>query len=108
MASHSVVPDEVAPIHAPRVWQIQKRCVDLIVTTGGTGPAPRDVTLEATRTVIERELLPAIVALIKGEAPADGINDPCWGLSHQEHRNPDGVVEARRREARCSALLSSK
>ena len=33
----------------------EEKC-DLIVTTGGTGPAPRDVTPEATRDVIEREL----------------------------------------------------
>jgi molybdenum cofactor synthesis domain-containing protein len=33
----------------------EMRC-DLVVTTGGTGVAPRDVTPEATRQVIEREL----------------------------------------------------
>ena len=33
----------------------QQRC-DLILTTGGTGPAARDVTPEATREVIEKEL----------------------------------------------------
>ena len=33
----------------------EERCA-LVLTTGGTGPAPRDVTPEATRSVLEREL----------------------------------------------------
>lgn len=33
----------------------EERC-DLVLTTGGTGPALRDVTPEATRAVLEREL----------------------------------------------------
>jgi len=36
----------------------------LIVTTGGTGPAPRDVTPEATRDVIEREM-PGLAELLR-------------------------------------------
>jgi molybdopterin adenylyltransferase len=39
----------------------------LILTTGGTGPAPRDVTPEATRAVIEREL-PGFGELMRRES----------------------------------------
>ncbi len=51
-----LIPDERAGIAATlRELCDEERC-DLIVTTGGTGPAPRDVTPEATRDVIDREL----------------------------------------------------
>ena len=51
-----IVPDEVEQIAdmLRRLADVE-RC-DLIVTTGGTGISPRDVTPEATRAVIEKEL----------------------------------------------------
>jgi molybdopterin adenylyltransferase len=49
-----VVPDEAVQIYSALLeWSAR---VDLIVTTGGTGCAPRDVTPEATIRVIERPL----------------------------------------------------
>lgn len=51
-----IVPDEQPLIEAAlRELADDVRC-PLIVTTGGTGPAPRDVTPEATMAVIEREM----------------------------------------------------
>ncbi len=51
-----VMPDERPEIETLlRRLADDDRC-DLILTTGGTGPAPRDVTPEATRAVLEREL----------------------------------------------------
>jgi len=51
----AIVPDERAEIAAIlRRWADEER-LDLVLTTGGTGFAPRDVTPEATRDVIQRE-----------------------------------------------------
>lgn len=51
----AIVPDEQEEIAATlRNWSDERR-LNLILTTGGTGMAPRDVTPEATRSVIERE-----------------------------------------------------
>ena len=49
------VPDERAQIAAKLVEWSDQGGIDLILTTGGTGFAPRDVTPEATRDVVERE-----------------------------------------------------
>ena len=49
------VPDEKDKItSALRGWVQQQ--IPLILTTGGTGPTPRDITPEATRAVLEKEL----------------------------------------------------
>lgn len=54
--AYRVVPDEHPAIAAAlREWA-DSGAFDLILTTGGTGLAPRDVTPEATRAVIEREV----------------------------------------------------
>jgi len=55
VALTSVVPDDFRFIKAGlRKWCDEAQ-LDLILTTGGTGFGPRDVTPEATRAVIERE-----------------------------------------------------
>lgn len=52
---HDVVTDETVEIAARLAeWCDASEC-DLILTTGGTGLSPRDVTPEATRAVIERD-----------------------------------------------------
>jgi len=51
-----VVADELGAIEERlRHWADEERC-DLVLTTGGTGLAPSDVTPEATRAVIDREV----------------------------------------------------
>ncbi len=51
-----LIPDDRATITSTLRSLCDDEHCDLIVTTGGTGPAPRDVTPEATRDVLEREL----------------------------------------------------
>lgn len=61
-----IVPDDEKIIAATLVdWC--NAGVHLILTTGGTGFAPRDVTPEATRAVIERET-PGIVEALRAES----------------------------------------
>ncbi len=51
-----LVPDERATIAATLRTLVDQTGCDLVLTTGGTGPAPRDVTPDATLDVAEREM----------------------------------------------------
>jgi molybdenum cofactor synthesis domain-containing protein len=51
-----IIPDEKEMIRLALVEWCDAGRADLIVTTGGTGVSPRDVTPDATREVIEREV----------------------------------------------------
>jgi len=51
----AVVPDDLMAIKDTLIRWCDRDGMDLILTTGGTGFAPRDVTPEATRAVITRE-----------------------------------------------------
>jgi molybdopterin adenylyltransferase len=51
-----LIPDERARIEATLKELVDERRCDLVVTTGGTGPAARDVTPEATLAVADREM----------------------------------------------------
>ncbi|MEW6439536.1 MAG: MogA/MoaB family molybdenum cofactor biosynthesis protein [bacterium] len=63
---YAIVPDEIPAIRETlRKWADQDR-LDLIVTTGGTGFSPRDVTPEATAEVIERPT-PGLSEAIRAE-----------------------------------------
>jgi molybdopterin adenylyltransferase len=57
-----VVPDELPQIVA--ALREAAACSRLVVTTGGTGLGPRDVTPEATRAVLEREA-PGLAELLR-------------------------------------------
>ncbi len=54
VVSYDILPDEKALIRKKLLSLCNK--ADLILTTGGTGVSPRDVTPEATREVIQREI----------------------------------------------------
>ena len=54
IAAETIVPDEIEDIKKSLLDFVEMG-LDLILTTGGTGFAPRDVTPEATRAVIDRQ-----------------------------------------------------
>ena len=51
-----IIPDEIEVIKSTLIALSDKKKCDLILTTGGTGPAKRDVTPEATLSVGDKEM----------------------------------------------------
>ena len=70
VAERSIVTDEREEITAKLRAILSSYDIDLIMTTGGTGFAPRDNTPEATRAVIEREA-PGIAEAMRRETAAN-------------------------------------
>lgn len=64
VVAYEIVPDEPPQIKKVlRIWADRER-LDLILTNGGTGLAPRDQTPEATREVLDREA-PGLAELMR-------------------------------------------
>lgn len=64
---YEVLPDERQGIAAVLSRLADSGVIDLVLTTGGTGVAPRDVTPEATQDVIDREL-PGMAEAMRAES----------------------------------------
>ncbi|CAN5212733.1 MogA/MoaB family molybdenum cofactor biosynthesis protein [soil metagenome] len=61
-----ILPDDLEPLSSTLRLYAERADVNLILTTGGTGLAPRDNTPEATRAVIEREA-PGLAEAMRSE-----------------------------------------
>lgn len=61
-----IISDDLEPLTDRLRFYADRTDVDIIITTGGTGVAPRDNTPEATRAVIEREV-PGLAEAMRAE-----------------------------------------
>jgi molybdopterin adenylyltransferase len=57
ISAYTIIPDEETIIIETLIAYADNKNLDMIITTGGTGLSPRDVTPEATKKVIDREVV---------------------------------------------------
>ena len=67
VSAYSIVPDDIEEIKTALISWTDKDELDLILTTGGTGFAPRDITPEATLAVLDR-LAPGLAEAMRAES----------------------------------------
>jgi len=67
VVEYALVPDEKEEIKNKLLTMVDEQKVDLLLTTGGTGLGPRDVTPDATLDVIER-LVPGIGEAMRAQS----------------------------------------
>jgi len=92
-----VVPDGMAPVSAALV-ELSTGFAGLVVTTGGTGFSPTDVTPEATRAVLEREA-PGLAEAMRSVSPLGRLSRGLAGsvgscLILNVPGSPRGAVES--------------
>ncbi|XP_031717639.1 gephyrin b isoform X4 [Anarrhichthys ocellatus] len=83
ITAYKIVPDELDEIKETLVDWCDEKELNLILTTGGTGFAPRDVTPEATKEVIEREAPGMSLAMLMGSlnvTPLGMLSRPVCGI----------------------------
>jgi molybdopterin adenylyltransferase len=67
IAGKLIVPDDLEDLRNTLYVLTENEEIDIVITTGGTGLAPRDNTPEATRSVIDREV-PGIAEAMRAES----------------------------------------
>ncbi|XP_075699761.1 gephyrin isoform X22 [Rhinoderma darwinii] len=83
ISAYKIVPDEIDDIKESLIDWCDEKELNLILTTGGTGFAPRDVTPEATKEVIEREAPGMALAMLMGSlnvTPLGMLSRPVCGI----------------------------
>jgi len=102
---HKVIPDGLDSVRDTLIELADREGCDLILTTGGTGPSPRDLTPEATLAAAPREL-PGFGELMRAESLKEV---PTAILSRQlaAHRGPCLVINLPGKPAAIETCLNA-
>lgn len=72
VSAYEIVPDSISEISNKIIHWTDDLKIDLVITTGGTGLSPSDVTPEATKKLMDREI-PGIAELMRSQGTKSTI-----------------------------------